>query len=62
MVDGGYRNRLLCRSIDLTPEVIKSSIDFLKTLQTNRSQEASDFVRSDARRAVREAGSTFEME
>jgi hypothetical protein len=48
--------------LDLTPEVIKSSIDFLKTLQSNRSQEASDFVRSDARRAVREAGSTFEME
>ena len=32
--------------LDLTPEVIKSSIDFLKTLQTNRPQETSDFVRS----------------
>jgi non-heme chloroperoxidase len=32
--------------LDLTPDVIKSSIDFLKTLQTNRSQETSDFVRS----------------
>jgi non-heme chloroperoxidase len=32
--------------LDLTPEVIKSSIDFLKTMQTNRSEETSDFVRS----------------
>jgi len=32
--------------LDLTPEVIKSNIDFLKTVQTNRSEETSDFVRS----------------
>jgi non-heme chloroperoxidase len=32
--------------LDLTPEVIKSSIDFLKTMQTNRAEETSDFVRS----------------
>ena len=32
--------------LDLTPDVIKSSFDFLKTMQTNRSEETSDFVRS----------------
>jgi non-heme chloroperoxidase len=32
--------------LDLTPDVIKSSFDFLKAMQTNRSGETSDFVRS----------------
>jgi non-heme chloroperoxidase len=32
--------------LELTPEVVKSSIEFLKEMQSNRSQQTSDFVRS----------------
>jgi non-heme chloroperoxidase len=32
--------------LDLTPEIVKSNIDFLKAMQTNRPQQTSDFVRS----------------
>lgn len=32
--------------LDLTPEFVKGSIDFLNALQTNRSQQTCDFIRS----------------
>jgi len=32
--------------LDLTPEFVNGSIDFLNAMQTNRSQQTSDFVRS----------------
>jgi microsomal epoxide hydrolase len=32
--------------LDLTPEIVKNNIDFLKAMQTSRPQQTSDFVRS----------------